>query len=97
MRRKEEGRTNLTHPKPVVAAEDLDAEDVLVVVEKLQSLGAGGRREAGFHIDFSNAPDPEISAYHAPAYEGFVPLRLVESPHQRPHLLPQDINQGRRQ
>jgi hypothetical protein len=47
-------RTDL---EPVVAADELDAEYVLVVVELLEPLGAGGRRQAGLDVDIAKAAD----------------------------------------
>ena len=77
-------RTDL---EAVVAADELDAEYVLVVVELLEPLGAGGRRQAGPDVDLAEAADLELVPDHdAAADERLVPLRLVEAPHQLPHL-----------
>nr|KYP71926.1 hypothetical protein KK1_011206 [Cajanus cajan] len=74
-------------PEAVVAAEDLDGENVAVVVELLQPLGAGGGREARFNVDLSDAADADVSLLeHAAADEGLVLLRLVEPSKQRPNL-----------
>lgn len=84
----------------MVAADELDAEDVLVVVEQLEPLRAGGRREAGLDVDLAHAADLEVAAAHdAAADERLVPLRLVEAPHQRPHLQQQQrsINRSNNQ
>lgn len=71
----------------VVAADELDAEYVLVVVELLEPLGAGCRRQAGLDVDLAEAADLElVPAHDAAADERLVPLRLVEAPHQLPHL-----------
>jgi hypothetical protein len=73
----------------VVAADELDAEEVLVVIKALETLGAGGGREAGLDVDVAQAPDLELPApHHAARHERLVLLRLVEAPHQRPHLKP---------
>jgi hypothetical protein len=73
----------------VVATDELDAEEVLVVVKALEALGAGGGREAGLDVDVAQAPDLELpTPHHAARDERLVLLRLVEAPHQRPHLKP---------
>ena len=79
--------SNSTDPEAVVAADKLDREDVLVVVQLLKPLGAGCRRQAGLDVDLPHAADHEVApAHHAAADERLVPLRLVEAPHQRPNL-----------
>lgn len=71
----------------MVAADELDTEDVLFVVQLLEPLGAGGRRQASLDVDLPQAADLEVAAAHdAAADERLVPLRLVEAPHQRPYL-----------
>ncbi|RWW79034.1 hypothetical protein BHE74_00012723 [Ensete ventricosum] len=68
--------------KSVISANNLDAEDVLIVIKEFQSLGAGRRRQPRLDINFSHAADLQITLHHAPADEGLVLLRLIESPHQ---------------
>lgn len=66
----------------MITADDLDAEDVLLVVEDFQSLRAGCGRQPRFDVNFSNAADRQIALHHASADEGLVLVWLVESPHQ---------------
>ena len=70
----------------MVSSDDPDAEDVLIVVEVLQPLEAGGRGEPGFYIHLPQAPDADAPLHDASADKGLVLLRLIESPNQRPHL-----------
>lgn len=70
----------------MIAADDFDAEDMLFVVKKLQSFGTGGCRKTRLNIDFSETPNLYTSMHNASTYEGLVPLRLIESSHQRPNL-----------
>ena len=76
-----------TDPEAVVSADKLDTEDVLVVVQLLEPLGASCGRQAGLDVDLPHAADLEVApAQHAAADERLVPLRLVEAPDQRPNL-----------
>lgn len=53
--------------------------DMHVVVELIQPLHAGFRRQAGFNHDFPDASDASIAGTHAAALdELFVGLRVVE-------------------
>jgi hypothetical protein len=76
-----------TDLEAVVPADELDAEYVQVVVELLEALGAGRRRQAGIDVDVAQAAHLElVPAHDAVPDEWLVPLRLVEPPHQLPHL-----------
>lgn len=71
----------------MIPADELDAEYVQLVVELLEALGAGCRRQAGLDVDVAQAADLElVPAHDAVSDEGLVALRLVEAPHQLPHL-----------
>lgn len=71
----------------VLAASDAEAEDVVVVVEDLEALDAGGGGEAGDNSDLTDAPDgvavagDEAAALH----EVLVTLRAGEAADHRPH------------
>jgi hypothetical protein len=76
-----------TDLEAVVPADELDAEYVQVVVELLEALGAGRHRQAGLDVDVAQAAHLElVPAHDAVPDEWLVPLRLVEPPHQLPHL-----------
>lgn len=71
-----------TNPEPVIASNKLDTEDMLVVIQLLEPLGASCGRQAGLDVDLPHAADLEVAtAHHAAADERLVPLRLVEAPH----------------
>ena len=71
----------------VLAADDAEADDVAVVVEHLEALGAGGSREAGHDGDLADAADAGAVAggEGAGADEVLVPLRVAEAAHDGPH------------
>ena len=71
----------------VIPADDAEAEDVAVVVEDLEALGAGGGREARHDGDLADAAHggavagPEVARLD----EVLVPLRRGEPAHDGPH------------
>jgi hypothetical protein len=71
----------------VVAADDAEAQDVAVVVEDLEALGAGGGREARDDGDLADAADGGAVAglQVAGLDEVLVALRAGEAPHDGPH------------
>lgn len=80
-----EGGDGAVIGEAVVAADDAEAEHVLLLVQDLQTLGAARRRKAGDHPDLPEGPhvavsDDDVAALH----EVLVNLRLVEAAHHRP-------------
>ena len=70
----------------VFAADDAEAEEVLVVVEDLEALGAGGGGEARDDGDFTDAADAAVAGAHVAALdEVLVLLRVLEAPDEGPH------------
>ena len=61
-------RTDL---ESVFAANELDAEFVLVIVHLLEPLGAGVRRQAGFDIELVEAAELELVHAHDAAARNF--------------------------
>lgn len=76
----------------VLAADDPEAEDVLLVVEDLEALGAGGGRNAGDHRDLPDAPHAAVANHPAALDEMLVLLRVIEPPHERPHHARRRVN-----
>lgn len=74
------------YPQAVIATNNPNAKDVLIIIEKFQSLGAGCGRESRLHVHFSQTPNTKLSVHNAPADEWLVPLWLIETPYKRPHL-----------
>lgn len=70
----------------VFAAGDTESGDTLFVVENVESLGAGCRRETGDDIDVSGATDFHLeTVFERAAFdEVFVDLRFVEAADDRP-------------
>ncbi|CAD5172561.1 unnamed protein product [Musa acuminata subsp. malaccensis] len=70
----------------VLPADHPEAEHVTFVVQDLQALAAGGRRQAGHDADLPQRPDVAVAVDHVAAlHEVLVGLRLVEAPNHRPH------------
>nr|GMD42757.1 Myb/SANT-like DNA-binding domain protein [Ipomoea batatas] len=69
----------------VLAADDAEAEDVVVVVEDLEALGAGGGGDAGDDGDFPDAADAAVAGHAAALDEMLVLLRVVEAADDGPH------------
>ena len=70
----------------VVAADHAEADDVALVVEDVEALGADGGREAGDHADLAEGPDIAVAEDDVAALdEVLVGLRVVEAPHDGPH------------
>lgn len=70
----------------VLPSDDAEPDDVAVVVEHLELLGAGGGGEAGHQVDLTDAPHVYAVAGDdvAATEEALVCLRLVEAAHQSP-------------
>ncbi|CAH9126609.1 unnamed protein product, partial [Cuscuta epithymum] len=68
----------------VLAADDAEAEDVLVVVEDLEALGAGGGGDAGDDGDLPDAADAAVSGHGAALDEMLVLLGVVEAADEAP-------------
>lgn len=70
----------------VLAADDAEAEEVVVVVEDLEALGAGGGGEARHDGDLADAADAAVAGAHVAALdEVLVLLRVLEAPDEGPH------------
>lgn len=80
------GMARTKNLKPVVPSDNLDAQDVLVVIELFEPFGAGSSGQAGLDVHFPQAPYCKIPLQDASAHKRLVPLWLIESPHQRPNL-----------
>ncbi|CAI8608040.1 unnamed protein product [Vicia faba] len=67
--------------QPVFSAGDTESGDAAFVIENVESLGAGFRRETGDDIDVSGATDFHLEAVleRAAFDEVFVDLRFVEA------------------
>lgn len=75
------------HLKAVIPTDNLDTQEALVVIQFLQTLGAGRCREPGFYIDLPHAANLEVPILnHTSADKWLVLLWLVKPPHQGPHL-----------
>jgi len=70
--------------QPVITSHDAEAQNMPLLVQNLQSLCAGGRRETGNDSNLSQAADLEIPTHEAISDKVLIDLRLVESPNQRP-------------
>jgi len=74
--------------EPVISPHDAEAQNMLLLVQNVQSLGAGSCRETRDDLNLSQAADLDLqiplTPYGAVADELLVDLRLVEAPHQRP-------------
>jgi len=70
----------------VVPADDAEADDVALVVEDLEALGAPRCGEAGDDVDFPERPDVAVASNDVTAlHEVLVGLRVVKAPHDGPH------------
>ncbi|CAD5197164.1 unnamed protein product, partial [Musa acuminata subsp. malaccensis] len=70
----------------VLPADHPEAEHVALVVEDLEALPAGRRRQAGHDADLPKGADVTVAVDHVAAlHEVLVGLRLVEAAHHRPH------------
>lgn len=58
---------------------------MLLVVENLEPLGAGGGGKAGDDGDLPDAADAAVAAHVAALDEVLVGLGVVEAAHKRPH------------
>lgn len=70
----------------VIAADHAEANDVALVVQDVEALGADGGREAGDHAHLPErahiaVAQDDVAALH----EVLVGLRVVEAPHHGPH------------
>lgn len=75
-----EGGDRAVIVEPMVPADDAEADDVSLVVEDLEALGAGPRGEAGDHVDLSESADVAVSDYDLAALEEvLVGLGVVEA------------------
>ncbi|KAF5453717.1 hypothetical protein F2P56_028600 [Juglans regia] len=69
----------------VVPTDDAKAEDVALVVEDLEALGAGGGGQSRHHLDLSDSAHVTVAVDDVAALEEvLVGLRLVESSDQGP-------------
>ncbi|CAH9074336.1 unnamed protein product [Cuscuta europaea] len=68
----------------VLAADDAEAEDVPVVVEDLEALGAGGSGDAGDDGDLPDAADAAVAGHGAALDEMLVLLGVVEAADEAP-------------
>lgn len=71
----------------MIATNNLDAKNVLLIIKKFQPLSACGGRKPRFNIYFSDTTNTKVPAHDAPADKGLVPLGLIKSSHQRPYLI----------
>ncbi|CAL9038433.1 unnamed protein product [Musa banksii] len=77
-------------PEAVLSADDGEAEHTPAVVDEVEALGAGARREAGYDADLAEAPRSELATAVTPVLEGAAPdevlvdLGTVEPPDHRP-------------
>lgn len=72
--------------KPVLSADDPEAQNTVVVVEELKPLSTGGGWEAGDYSHFPDASDAAISRDEAAAFdEVFVAFWVVEAADERPN------------
>ncbi|BAT84031.1 uncharacterized protein HKW66_Vig0115240 [Vigna angularis] len=70
----------------VIAADHAEANDVALVVEDVEALGADGGREAGDHAHLAERADVAVSQDDVAAlHEVLVGLWVVEAPHHGPH------------
>ncbi|KAK2999375.1 hypothetical protein RJ639_037033 [Escallonia herrerae] len=69
----------------VVAADDAEADDVALVIEDLEPLGAAGRRQAGDDVDFAEGTHVPVAYKNVAALDKvLVGLRVVEAADHRP-------------
>ena len=69
----------------VVAADHAEADNVALVVEDVEALGADGGGEAGDDVDLAEGPDVAVAEDDVAALdEVLVGLRVVEAPHDGP-------------
>jgi len=87
------GRHGAVVMEPVLAADHAEAEQVVVVVENLEALGAGGRREARNDGDLPDAADAAVAWAHVAALdEVLVLLRIIEASNQGPHRVRRSLD-----
>lgn len=80
------GRHRFVVVKPVLSADNPEAQNPVVVVEELEPLGAGGGWEAGDYSHFPDASYSAIAGDEAAAFdEVFVALWVVEAADERPN------------
>jgi hypothetical protein len=70
----------------MISSEYFVADEVQLVIQALEHLGAGGGRQSRDDIDLSYISRPDISVHNASLHERLVLLRLFESPNNRPDL-----------
>jgi len=81
-----EGGDGAVVGEAVVPADDAEADDVALVVEDLEALGAPRCGKAGDDVDFPECPDVAVSSDDvATLHEVLVGLWVVEAPHDGPH------------
>ena len=85
-RRAVEGGDRLVVSQAVVPADDAEADDVALVVEDLEALGAPAGGEAGDDVDLAEGAHVAVSDDDVAALdEVLVGLGVVEAPHDWPH------------
>lgn len=85
-RRRVQRRHGSVVRKAVVPAHDAEADDVALVVQDLQPLGAADRGQPGYDADLPEGPDVAVSDDHVAALdEVLVRLRVVEAADDGPH------------
>jgi len=81
-----EGGDGAVVGEAVIAADHAEANDVALVVEDVQALGADGGREAGDHAHLAERAHVAVAQDDVAAlHEMLVGLRVVEAPHHGPH------------
>lgn len=70
----------------MITTNKLDPENMFLVIEHLQPLGARCGRESRLYINLSNTSNRQITLHNALANKGLVLLWLIEPPNQRPNL-----------
>lgn len=77
-----EGGDRLVVSQAVVPADNAEADDVALVVEDLEALGAPAGGEAGDDVDLAEGAHVAVSDDDVAALdEVLVGLRVVEAPH----------------
>lgn len=76
----------------VLPSHDTKAQNMLLIIENLEPLSAGGGREPRNHGDLSNAPNPTIAGHGATLDEVLVLLGVVKASDEGPDNMGRSID-----
>lgn len=72
----------ITYLQRMITINKLDTEDVLIVIEQLQPLGAPFSRQPTFDSDLSNTSWLNVPLHHTLFHKRLENLWLVKPPHK---------------